>query len=89
MTLPLIYTLNNCDRSTKSKIISIFKNANKKKNEVQYIIDTVEQAGGIVYATKKMNEYKNEALAILDNFENGEAKTNMKKLVDYITDRTY
>ena len=31
MTLPLIYTLNNCDRSTKSKIISIFKNANKKK----------------------------------------------------------
>jgi octaprenyl-diphosphate synthase len=89
MTLPLIYTLNNCDRSTKSKIISIFKNANKKKNEVQYIIDTVEQAGGIVYATKKMNEYKSEALAILDTFEDGEAKKNMKKLVDYITDRTY
>jgi len=54
MTLPLIYTLNHCDKATKDKIISIFKHANKKKNEVNYIIDTVVATGGIKYAAEKM-----------------------------------
>ncbi len=89
MTLPLIYTLNNCDKATKNKIISIFKHANKKKNEVTYIIDTVVAAGGIKYAAEKMEGYKNEAIAILNEFDDSEAKTYMIKLVDYITDRKY
>ena len=89
MTLPLIYTLNHCDKATKDKIISIFKHANKKKNEVTYIIDTVVAAGGIKYAAEKMQCYKNEAIEILNEFDDSEAKTYMIKLVDYITDRTY
>jgi octaprenyl-diphosphate synthase len=89
MTLPLIYTLNHCDKATKDKIISIFKHANKKKNEVTYIIDTVAAAGGIKYAAEKMQCYKNEAIEILNEFDDSEAKTYMIKLVDYITDRTY
>lgn len=89
MTLPLIYTLNHCDKATKDKIISIFKHANKKKNEVTYIIDTVVAAGGIKYAAEKMQWYKNEAIEILNEFDDSEAKTYMIKLVDYITDRTY
>jgi len=89
MTLPLIYTLNHCDKATKDKIISIFKHANKKKNEVNYIIDTVVATGGIKYAAEKMQCYKNEAIDILNEFDDSEAKTYMIKLVDYITDRTY
>lgn len=89
MTLPLIYTLNQCDKATKDKIISIFKHANKKKNEVNYIIDTVVATGGIKYAAEKMQCYKNEAIDILNEFDDSEAKTYMIKLVDYITDRTY
>jgi octaprenyl-diphosphate synthase len=89
MTLPLIYTLNHCDKATKDKIISIFKHANKKKNEVTYIIDTVVAEGGIKYAAEKMQCYKNEAIEILNEFDDSEAKTYMIKLVDYITDRTY
>jgi octaprenyl-diphosphate synthase len=89
MTLPLIYTLNHCDKATKDKIISIFKHANKKKNEVNYIIDTVVATGGIKYAAEKMQCYKNEAIEILNEFDDSEAKTYMIKLVDYITDRTY
>lgn len=89
MTLPLIYTLNTCDKITKEKIISIFKHANKKKNEVNYIIETVVNTGGIAYATEQMHAYKNEAIAILHEFPDNEARQHMIKLVDYITERKY
>ncbi|GBL35979.1 all-trans-nonaprenyl-diphosphate synthase [Filimonas sp.] len=89
MTLPLIYTLNHCDKATKEKIISIFKNANKKKDQVNYIIDTVVATGGIRYAEEKMRLYKNEALALLDEFDDTDTKKHMIQLVEYITDRKY
>jgi len=89
MTLPLIYTLNHCDKATKNKIISIFKNPAKKKHEVKYIIDTVVETGGIRYSTDSMMMYKKQAIDILNEFDDSEAKTNMIQLVDYITDRNY
>lgn len=89
MTLPLIYTLNHCSKEDKSRIISIFKNPNKKKNEIRFIIDTVAQTGGMDYAGKKMDEFKKEAMDILDLFEDSRDKTCMIQLANYITNRNY
>lgn len=89
MTLPLIYTLNNCDKSTKNKIISIFKNSEKKKTEIKYILEKVNEFKGIEYATEKMNQYVNEAFEILNNFEDSEAKIHLTNLVKYSIDRKY
>ncbi len=89
MTLPLIYTLNNTDTATKRKIINIVKNNSKDKAKVKWVIDQVIAAGGIDYATQKMNEYKMEALQILRQFEDGECRNSLESLVSYITDRKY
>jgi octaprenyl-diphosphate synthase len=89
MTLPLIYTLNHCDRQTKSKIIDIFKHANKKKDEIKYIIDTVIQHNGIVYAKQKMDLYIEESFAILNQFPDSEAKKHLIQLVQYSINRKY
>jgi octaprenyl-diphosphate synthase len=89
MTLPLIYALNQCDRTTRKKIISIFKHAEKNKHEIRYVIDVVIAHGGIEYATQKMKMYKNEAIELLNQFPDSESKTYMRKLVDYITERNY
>ena len=51
LTLPLIYTLNNCDAATKKEIIYIVKNKNTDKEKVAYVIDQVKKTGGIDYAT--------------------------------------
>ena len=45
--------------------------------------------GGIDYATKKMQEYKNEALTILTEFPDNPIREGMKQLVEYTTDRKY
>jgi octaprenyl-diphosphate synthase len=89
MTLPLIYTLNNCDKATKSKIIYIFKNANKKKDEIKYIIEMVNKHNGIKYAEEKMNLYIQDAFKILESFPDNEAKEYLIKLVNYTTERKY
>jgi len=89
LTLPLIYTLNNIDRSKKREIIYILKNENKDKRKIKFVIDTVVSAGGIKYAEQKMNEYRDEGLSILYQFPENEIRTGLEELVRYTTDRKY
>lgn len=89
LTLPLIYTLNNVDRSTKRELIYIIKNQNKNTDKVNHVISVVEKSGGIAYAQKRMNEYRDEALEILSSFENNEVKNALSELVRFTTDRKH
>ncbi|MBT8218605.1 MAG: polyprenyl synthetase family protein [Bacteroidia bacterium] len=87
MTLPIIYTLQNCNRSTKRRIISTIKNHSNDKKRVSELIQTVHSAGGIDYATLKMDEYKNQALKQLEKFPHSEAKSSMIDLVEFVIQR--
>ncbi len=89
LTLPLIYTLNNCDAATRKKIIYIVKNNNKNKEKIKFVLDTVVAVGGIDYAEKKMLAFRDEALSLLNEFENNETKQALEQLVRYTTDRKY
>ena len=89
LTLPLIYTLNNIDKTTRKEIIYIVKNQNKDAKKIKYVIDKVIEAGGIQYATEKMNQYRDEALAILHEFEDIDMRKGLEELVRFTTDRKY
>ncbi len=89
MTLPLIYTLNKVDATTKKEMIYVLKNENTNKEKVKQIIELVIANGGITYAEMKMNAYRDEALALLYNFEQNEATAALEELVRYTTDRKY
>jgi octaprenyl-diphosphate synthase len=89
LTLPLIYTLNHADKSTRRELIYIIKNQNKNLQKVNYVIKKVIEAGGIRYAVEKMNKYRDEALAILYEFEDTDARKGMEELVRFTTDRKY
>ncbi|MBP6459582.1 MAG: polyprenyl synthetase family protein [Crocinitomicaceae bacterium] len=87
MTLPLIYTLENSDRATKKELIYIVKNKNEDYKSVKRAIEIVTQAGGISYATAKMNQLKNEALSLLEGIPDSPAKRALIGLVDYSIER--
>jgi octaprenyl-diphosphate synthase len=89
LTLPLIYTLNNCDSATRKKIIYIVKNESKNKSKVQFVINAVQEAGGIKYANEKMFNFRDEALSILNTFPDGGVKSALEELVRFTTDRQY
>jgi octaprenyl-diphosphate synthase len=89
LTLPLIYALNKIDRSARRELIFIIKNRNKDQEKVQYVIKKVAEAGGIEYATERMYAYRDEALAILHEFEDSDVRRGLEELVRYTTDRKY
>jgi octaprenyl-diphosphate synthase len=87
LTLPLIFTLNKVDFKLKKELIYIIKNQNRKKDKVNFIIETVVKYGGIKYATEKMDFYRDKALQILEEFPASEVRTTLTNLVNYTTIR--
>ena len=87
LTLPLIYTLGKVDHATKRELIYIIKNQNRVKEKVAHVISVVQRSGGIAYAEKKMLEYRDNALSLLEDFPDGPVRTALRELVLYSTDR--
>ncbi len=87
MTLPLIYLLNNSDRSGKRRIINTIKNHNTDPDKVAELIKKVIDGGGIDYAHDKMLEYREEAISILNTLPESPARKSMADLVIFTTER--
>jgi octaprenyl-diphosphate synthase len=87
MTLPLIYTLNNCSKKDKSWIINSVKKYNKDKVRVKEVIAFVKENGGIEYTISKMNDYKNKAFVILENYPESPYKNSLLQMIDYVVER--
>jgi octaprenyl-diphosphate synthase len=87
MTLPLIYTLNHCSKKEKKWLINSVKNHNKDKKRVKEVIAFVKQSGGIEYTIKKMKEYQQNALKILDSYPDSPYKNSLITLVNYVIER--
>ncbi|MBC7534877.1 MAG: polyprenyl synthetase family protein, partial [Ferruginibacter sp.] len=62
---------------------------NKNPVSIKFVLKSVEESGGIAYAETKMNEYRDEALAILHSFEASPVRNALEELVRYTTDRKY
>ena len=89
VTLPLIYTLNNCSAALRKKMLNIIKHHNTDKEMVDYIVAEVVKAGGINYAEEKMLLYRQEALKLLYEFPPSDVRSALEELVLYTTDRAY
>ena len=87
MTLPLIYTLNTADKKTKRYIINIIKNHHKDDNKVAEVIILVKENGGLEYAKQIMKNYHNDALSVLDQFDDNKAKEALILLLDFVVNR--
>ncbi len=87
MTLPLIYTLQVAPPDVKRKIIYIVKNENTDKVKVAHVMQYVQKYGGIIYAEKAMELYKNKALSLLHTFPVSEARDAMEELVNFTINR--
>lgn len=83
MTLPLIYALKTSTEEVRRELINIVKNHNEEGRQIKRAIHLVVASGGVKYAYDKMIVIKNEALALLENLADSEAKTALIGLVEY------
>lgn len=88
LTLPLIYAINKASREERRKVTYIIKNQNTQPDKVKYVLEFVKNSGGIEYAEHKMNEIRDEALRILEEFPNNIASEKLRDLVHFVINRT-
>jgi octaprenyl-diphosphate synthase len=87
LTLPLIYTLSKVDAATRRRLIYIIRNEHRIKARIHEVISEVQKSGGISYAEGKMFEYRDKALALLEEFPDKPERHALAELVRYTTDR--
>lgn len=87
ITLPLIHTLNVCDKATKKELINIIKNHNEDSKYVKRAVELVIKNGGIDYAYKRMIELTDQALICLKDIPESASKQAIIGLVEYTTQR--
>ncbi|MFD2786662.1 polyprenyl synthetase family protein [Hymenobacter rubripertinctus] len=87
MTLPLIYALQQADWLTKRRVIFNVKNNDGRKDRVQAVIEFVKQSGGLEYAIRVMERYRDEALEILRTFPASASRTSLEQLINYTIER--
>lgn len=87
ITLPLLYVLNNSEKSERKRILRLIKRKNTSSKVVEELIQLVTDKGGLVYAETKMNEFKNKAINALKEFPECEARESLIELMNYISTR--
>lgn len=87
MTLPLIYALDQADKSTRRRIIRNIKKHSDKKDKVREVIDFVIKSGGLAYAKEAMYRYRNDAFELLHEFPQSEVRESLEDLVNFVTER--
>lgn len=87
MTLPLIYVLSQSTKKEKKWILNIVRKHNNDKRKVRELIDHVIAKGGLQYAEKAMLQYRDQALAMLDDLPDSASKTSMYDLVNFVVTR--
>ena len=87
LTLPLIHTLEKADRRTRKRLLKLVKKAPKDPRAVQEVIKAITEGPGLEYARAKMAELRNEAVEMLDVFEDTEARSALINMLDFTIER--
>ena len=89
LSLPLIYALQQAEKSVRRKMIYTLKNENTQPERVKWVIDTVKEYGGISYATDKMNTFKSQAIEQLHHFPESPVRQGLEDMVRFVTERKF
>ena len=83
MTLPVIYALKHSSSSEVSTIKKMITDSEKKADNVKKVIEFVKEKGGIDYATKRMNDFLSEAIAILKSYPDSVYRNSLEQLLAF------
>jgi octaprenyl-diphosphate synthase len=87
ITLPLIYAFQQAENDEIHKIKKLLKKGANVK-DVGYIIQFVENYGGIKYTTQKQKEYASKAIHSLDIYEENDVKNALIDFIEFVISRT-
>lgn len=87
ITLPLLHVLLNESLPQHEEMVALSKKEMLNTDEINTLIAYAKQHGGIEYAYDTMQRLRNEAVEILDQLPNSEARQHFVTIIDYIISR--
>ncbi len=87
VTLPLLFALQNGDKVTAAKCKAIIDEKAFSDENIEFLIRFAIENGGIEYAEKRMKEYHDQAIELINRLPKSEAQQSLVMLADYIIQR--
>lgn len=85
-TLPLIHAFGIAPSVRRKSVLRMLKSGVKRK-DIEEIARFVEEFGGIEYARKTAEGYRDRAMAQIEGFPNSAAKDSLLQLADFVVTR--
>lgn len=87
LTLPVIYAIQHADNERVAQLAARVKSGEASAAEIAELVDYTKSHGGIEYAERRMRELHNEALQLLDAWQNAEVRESLRGYIDFVVDR--
>ena len=87
LTLPAIYDLNFTHDKEAAEIALRVKSGKATSDEIGRLIAFAKRQGGIEYAIRAMDEYRNKALDLLSFVPDDEVKDALAAYINYVVER--
>lgn len=87
LTLPVIYAIQHADNENVTQLAARVKSGEASAAEIAELVDYTKSHGGIEYAERRMRELHNEALQLLDAWQNAEVRESLRGYIDFVVDR--
>lgn len=87
LTLPALYVLNKLHDTSLNELALRIRALNASKEEIAQFVETVKRKGGIEYATQKMYEFREKALALLPASTDEAIRNALTAYIDYVIER--
>lgn len=87
LTLPVIYAIQHADNERVTQLAARVKSGEASAAEIAELVDYTKSHGGIEYAECRMRELHNEALQLLDAWQNAEVRESLRGYIDFVVDR--
>lgn len=89
ITLPLLYALDNADKSESHTMLALIKEAEFSDHVVEQLSNFAKNNGGIEYAYAKIEQYRIKALDIINLLPSSDVRQALLDAVDYVVERVY
>ena len=87
ITLPLLFAKANMSRLDYRQLKKLLKTKKKNRSTLNKISGIVEEAGGIDYAKKKLDDFSELALEAIDSYPDSDFKKSLVDLVAFNSSR--
>ena len=90
LTLPVIYALNNSNLESMHKLARKVKNGTVNSDEIAVLVDFAKENGGIEYAERRMNDYRQLCLDYIEcSVKEKAIRDALTAYVDYVIQRNH